>query len=222
LLLSRAGKWKSPSELSLEAQNIDDNDLLDHTQGKILWHHIKNTVQKNTANSSKADVADRGDIIYFEPYFANWTDKINHELIGIFLALLGDAVLSGDRKSGDSINTSFISQLAQDYLGKHHSVESVRKNLNIDNTDHFSVRINVTQQKSGQVKLTALDGEFNDTSTTLSVTIEKTHYHIDISKRKKLITLCLLEIDTEIQYESKTLSNLLKAATAKVLGCVRN
>ncbi|RKZ38828.1 MAG: hypothetical protein DRQ41_11445, partial [Gammaproteobacteria bacterium] len=243
LLLSRAGKWKSPSELSLEAQNIDDNDLLDHTQGKILWHHIKNTVQKNTANSSKADVADRGDIIYFEPYFANWTDKINHELIGIFLALLGDAVLSGDRKSGDSINTSFISQLAQDYLGKHHSVESVRKNLNIDNTDHFSVRINVTQQKSGQVKLTALDGdrfeadlcetadsifidhdnrEFNDTSTTLSVTIEKTHYHIDISKRKKLITLCLLEIDTEIQYESKTLSNLLKAATAKVLGCVYN
>ncbi len=242
-LLSRAGKWKSPSKLSLEAQNIDENDLLDHTQGNILRHHIKNTVQKNTANSSKADVVDKGNIIYFEPYFAKWTDKINHELIGIFLALLGDAVLSGDRKSGDSINTSFISQLAQDYLGKHHSVESVRKNLNIDNTDHFSVRINVTQQKSGQVKLTALDGdrfeadlcetadsifidhdsrEFDDICSTFLVTIENTDYQIDISKRKKWIALCLLEIDTERQYDSKSLSNLLKAATAKVLECLYN
>jgi len=243
-LLSRAGIWKSPSKLSLEAQNIDDNDLLDHTQGKILRHHIiKNTVQKNTANSPMADVANEQDIIYFEQYFAKWIDKINHELIGIFLALLGDAVLSGDRKSGNSINTSFISQLAQDYLGEHRTVESVRKDLNIDNADHFLVRINVAQHKSGQVELTAINGsrfeadlcetadsvfiahdlqEFNDTSTELLVIIEKTRYNINISNRKKLITLCLLDIDTEMQYDSKTLSNLLKAATAKVLGCVYN
>jgi hypothetical protein len=242
-LLSRSAQWKSASELSLGAQNIEDDHLLDHTQGNILQSRTKSLSNKSTANSLTAEVDNEQNIIDFEQYFAKWRDQINHELIGIFLAVLGDVVLSRESQFEDSINTSFASQLAQRYLGEYRTIEEVRKGLKIDNIDNFVVKVNATQHQSGKVELIALDGarfeaslcdtaksvfidhniqEFSETSKTLIVKISDVKHRINTSNRQKLMTIGLLDIDTERQYDSNRLSNLLREATGSVLRCIYN
>jgi len=237
-LLSRAGHWKSPSQLSLEAQTIDEDDLLNHTQANILQAYVK-----SIPHPIIKEVEDDKNIIDFERYFRKWTDKINHELIGIFLALLGDAVLSGESQSGESINTYFTSQLAQRYLGEHRTVENVRKALMTNYQDNFLVKVNAIPHGKGQVELIALEGtcfqanlcetaksvfidhdiqKFPETSQTLIVKIGDVKQNLNISKMQKLITIDLLDIDTEKQYDSNSLSHLLKEASVSVLQCVYN
>ena len=236
--LSRVGHWKSPSQLSLEAQTIDEDDLLNHTQAKILQAHVK-----SIPDQIIKEVEDNKNSIDFERYFSKWTDKINHELIGIFLALLGDAVLSAESQSAESLNTSLTSQLAQAYLGEHRTVENVRKALVTNYKANFLVKVNAIQHGKGQVELMALEGtrfqaqlcetaksifidhaiqKFPETSQTLLVKIGEVKQNLNISSLQKLITIDLLDIETERQYDSNSLSHLLKEASASVLRYVYN
>jgi hypothetical protein len=236
--LSRAGHWKSPSQLSLEAQTIDEDDLLNHTQAHILQPYVK-----SIPDPIIKEVEDNKNILDFERYFRKWTDKINHELIGIFLALLGDAVLSAESQSAESLNTSLTSQLAQAYLGEHSTVENVRKALVTHYQDHFLVKVNAIQHGTGQVELMGLEGtrfqaqlcetansifidhriqKFSETSQTLNVKIGEVKQNINISSMQKLFTIDLLDIDIERQYDSNSLSHLLKEASASVLRYVYN
>jgi len=244
LLLSRAGNWKFPSQLSLEAQNIDDDNVLDHTQAKLLRDDLNDhdEIEKTSVRE------DNKNIIDFEGYFSKWRDKISHEQIGIFLALLGNKVLSSDRilpgdkvLSEDDIN---VSELAQNYLGEHHRVKDVRKKLITDYHDPFWLKVNATQHGSGKTELTALDGsrfeanlsetvksifiiahkpqKFDKANKTLAVKIGDVTRQIDISHGEKLLTIELLDIDTERQYGSDNLSKLLKEACASLLQHVYN
>ncbi len=82
-LLNRNGQWEFPHCLCLDSQGIDDADLLNVEQGTIL----RNIVYDNRVppNAIQDDIDD--DI---QAYFERWEGLLPNQVIGGFLALLGE------------------------------------------------------------------------------------------------------------------------------------
>lgn len=211
-LLNKRGKWKLPSELVSDAQ-ISDDFLLHSKQADILNEYL------NSHSFSAIIVAEQAQqTLKLDEYFREWEGKIvNDEMIGVFLALLGDAALLGD--------DSNIPKLAEEYL-QHYNIDDIRSNLTGESEWHNNAKdfwthfeIHSTQHGDGKVQLTALDG--SPISAPLcqeaqSIIISCKAIRVDKISKKRQIEMQLRIIDTK-QYNSTELADLLKESIEKLL-----
>lgn len=97
-LRSQAGNWKIATELCHEAVGVDQDFLLDNQQARCLAGMIRNAnTISNTANQDDIQVSDISLTAQAAPsiikdYFSNWQGQIRGELIGAFIAILGNSV----------------------------------------------------------------------------------------------------------------------------------
>jgi len=125
-LLNRSGNtWKSPNDLCNASTGIDPSDILHHEHAKIFRdYHIDaksatTSVAKSTVKANDHDDSEepsdkiRKSAAILKDYFAKWDPYThNREVIGAFLALLGDF--------------PEILELSKFYLGKNRFVDSTR------------------------------------------------------------------------------------------------
>ena len=128
-LLNRAKRWKSPEKLCVGIIGIADEDLLSEQQENILHAVLPESSvfqDARSGGSSKAHTTttQRADdlpplwdlgVERVRGYFKEWEDAVDAEVIGGFLALLGDH--------------PDMRKLAGDYLGNH-DIDRVRGFLN--------------------------------------------------------------------------------------------
>ena len=96
-LLSREGNWKSPTELCLEAEGIQGNDLLDTEQSSIVRDRVQGSVVIGQQQSGASQPFEGNEEQQFEEsaacleqYFNAWEGAVPSEVIGGFLSLLGN------------------------------------------------------------------------------------------------------------------------------------
>jgi len=209
--LNKRGKWKLPSKLVSDAQ-ISDDFLLDSRQADILNEYLNSHSFPATIMAEPAQQT-----LKLDEYFREWEGKIvNDEMIGVFLALLGDAPLLAD--------DSNLPKLAEEYL-QHYNIDDIRTNLTGESEWHNAkdfwthFEIHSTQHGDGKVQLTALDG--SPISAPLcqeaqSIIISCKAIRVDKISKKRLIEMQLRIIDTK-QYNSTELADLLKESIEKLL-----
>ncbi len=209
--LNKRGKWKLPSKLVSDAQ-ISDDFLLDSRQADILNEYLNSHSFPATIMAEPAQQT-----LKLDEYFREWEGKIvNDEMIGVFLALLGDAPLLAD--------DSNLPKLAEEYL-QHYNIDDIRTNLTGESEWHNAkdfwthFEIHSTQHGDGKVQLTALDG--SPISAPLcqeaqSIIISCKAIRVDKISQKRQIEMQLRIIDTK-QYNSTELADLLKESIEKLL-----
>ena len=96
-LLSREGNWKSPAELCLEAEGIQGDDLLDTDQSSIVSDRVQDPAVVGQQQSGASQPLEGNEERQFdesaarlERYFNAWEGAVPSEVIGGFLALLGN------------------------------------------------------------------------------------------------------------------------------------
>ncbi|MEK8018331.1 MAG: hypothetical protein VSS75_015795 [Candidatus Parabeggiatoa sp.] len=211
-LLNKRGKWKLPSELVSDAQ-ISDYFLLDSKQADILNEYL------NSHSFPAIIVPEQAQqTLKLDEYFREWEGKIvNDEMIGVFLALLGDAALLAD--------DSNLPKLAEEYL-QHYNIDDIRTNLTGESEWHNNAKdfwthfeIHSTQHGDGKVQLTALDGSLILAplcQEAQSIIISCKAIRVDKISKKRQIEMQLRIIDTK-QYNSTELADLLKESIEKLL-----
>ena len=117
-LLSREGNWKLPTELCLEAEGIQGDNLLDTDQRSIVSDRLKSPVVDGQQQSHASQPLEGNEQQQFnesaarlEQYFNAWEGAVPSEVIGGFLSLLG--------------NHPRLLELSEQYLGNR-SYEAVR------------------------------------------------------------------------------------------------
>lgn len=210
-LLNKRGKWKLPSELVSDAQ-ISDDFLLDSKQSDILNEYLNSHSFSATIMAEPAQQT-----IKLDEYFREWEGKIvNDEMIGVFLALLGDAPLLAD--------DSNLPKLAEEYL-QHYNIDDIRTKLTGESEWHNAqdfwthFEIHSTQYGGGKVQLTALDGSpilAPLCQEAQSIIISCKAIRVDKISQKRQIEMQLRIIDTK-QYNSTELADLLKESIEKLL-----
>lgn len=96
-LLNKKDKWRSPTELCVDAEGIDDDYLLRGDLRTIVenmrQHEGEPDLTDPRAVSSNHDFHDidfENSAIKLQEYFHEWEGALPHEVIGGFLCLLGD------------------------------------------------------------------------------------------------------------------------------------
>ena len=123
-LLSRDGNWKSPAQLCLDAEGMQCDDLLDTEQSE----RVRGLVQSSTVLEGQQSQASRPlegneqqqfdeSAALIEQYFDAWHGVVQDEVVGGFLALLG--------------NHPRLLELSEQYLGNR-TVEGVREQLDLN------------------------------------------------------------------------------------------
>lgn len=120
-LLSGAGSWKGPEQLSLRAQGVDEHFVLNADQADVLRAGIEPdpsvdgaTDLMGSRGQATGARAPESAAEALRTYFAQWRGRCPDELIGAFLSLLGD--------------DPEVRTLAGGYL-KNHSVQLTREQL---------------------------------------------------------------------------------------------
>ena len=121
-LLSRDGNWKSPAKLCLDSEGIHPDDLLDEKQSEVLIGRVQASENRGRMQSHELLPLQGNEQQQFnesaarlEQYFDAWHGVVQDEVVGGFLALLG--------------NHPRLFRLSdQQYLGNH-SVEWFRSQL---------------------------------------------------------------------------------------------
>ena len=120
-LLSREGNWKSPAKLCLDSEGIHPDDLLDEKQSEVLIGRVQASENRGRMQSHELLPLQGNEQQQFnesaarlEQYFDAWHGVVQDEVVGGFLALLG--------------NHPRLFRLSAQYLGNH-SVEGFRSQL---------------------------------------------------------------------------------------------
>ena len=120
-LLSREGNWKCPDVLCLDLEGIQRDDLLDTEQSEIVTDRVQTSTDLGGQQSQASEPLEGNDQQQFnesaarlEQYFDAWHGVVQDEVVGGFLALLG--------------NHPRLFRLSDQYLGNH-SVEGFRSQL---------------------------------------------------------------------------------------------
>ena len=123
-LLSREGNWKSPAELCLDAEGIQCDDLLDTEQSEKVRDDVQSSTILGRQQSRASQPLEGNEEQQFdasaarlEEYFNAWHGVVQDEVVGGFLALLG--------------NHSQLLALSGQYLGNR-TVDGFRERLNRD------------------------------------------------------------------------------------------
>ena len=120
-LLSRDGNWKSPAELCLDAEGIQCEDLLDTEQSEIVRDCVQSSTVLGSRQSRASQPLEGNEEQQFDrsaarlrQYFDAWHGVVQDEVVGGFIALLG--------------NHSQLLALSGQYLGNR-TVEGFRGQL---------------------------------------------------------------------------------------------
>ena len=123
-LLSRDGNWKSPAELCLDAEGIQCDDLLDTEQSEIVRDCVQSSTVLGSRQSQASQPLEGNEEQQFDrsaarlkQYFDAWHGVVQDEVVGGFIALLG--------------NHSQLLALSGQYLGNR-TVDGFRERLNRD------------------------------------------------------------------------------------------
>ena len=123
-LLSRDGKWKPPAELCLDAEGIQCDDLLDTEQSEIVRDCVQSSTVLGSRQSQASQPLEGNEEQQFDrsaarlkQYFDAWHGVVQDEVVGGFIALLG--------------NHSQLLALSGQYLGNR-TVDGFRERLNRD------------------------------------------------------------------------------------------
>ena len=123
-LLSRDGNWKSPAELCLDAEGIQCDDLLDTEQSEIVRDRVQSSTVLGSRQSRASQPLEGNEEQQFDrsaarlkQYFDAWHGVVQDEVVGGFIALLG--------------NHSQLLALSGQYLGNR-TVDGFRERLNRD------------------------------------------------------------------------------------------
>lgn len=118
-LLSREGHWVFAEQLCVDVEGVDDNYLLDREQARCLGTVIYSGNQQRSEKKHVV-VSDEKLLLQSTPktlrtYFKDWDGRVESELIGFFISLLG--------------TQPEIEETALSFLRKR-SVEGVRNKIN--------------------------------------------------------------------------------------------
>ena len=123
-LLSRDGKWKPPAQLCLDAEGIQCDDLLDTEQSEIVIDRVQSSTVLGSRQSRASQPLEGNEEQQFDrsaarlkQYFDAWHGVVQDEVVGGFIALLG--------------NHSQLLALSGQYLGNR-TVDGFRERLNRD------------------------------------------------------------------------------------------
>ena len=123
-LLSRDGKWKPPAQLCLDAEGIQCDDLLDTEQSEIVRDRVQSSTVLGSRQSRASQPLEGNEEQQFDrsaarlkQYFDAWHGVVQDEVVGGFIALLG--------------NHSQLLALSGQYLGNR-TVDGFRERLNRD------------------------------------------------------------------------------------------
>lgn len=120
-LSNRRGGWKPAEKLALEDRGAGDSDLLDLDLAEILAPMLNDLAERRSSTSSlkvidrPPSVDEAAGVRAIENYFRTWEGHVPREVIGGFLALLG--------------NHNQIQKLANEYLVPKWSVQQIRERL---------------------------------------------------------------------------------------------
>ncbi len=230
-LLSRGGNWKPPAELCLEAEGIEGDDLLDTDQSSIVSDHVKSSVVAGQQQSGASQPLEGNEerkfdesAVRLEQYFNAWEGAVPSEVIGGFLALLG--------------NHSRLLKLSTQYLGVR-TYEAVRGKVDWEIAPGSSAEganedIHQTMRKQrflvdlvegGTAEVTNLlrapfharIGLKPTNSLFVGSTNEQFHFQRGMSFRVNRIKLRSIQLD---EFSNPELCNLIKDSAALLLNKV--
>lgn len=124
-LLSREGNWKSPDELCLEGEGILRDELLEPEQDSIVRDRVQSLVvvgqrQSRVSQPLEGDEEQQFDesAARVEHYFGTWHGVMQDEVVGGFLALLGNhprLLVLSEQYLGNRTYGAFREQLNRDW-----------------------------------------------------------------------------------------------------------